>query len=273
MCLRCSPTLPLLKDHLVCFLSLCEDDGDFQNLVWFFFHWSKFRFSVVGFVWIFNSGRDGFIPNAKSKEQSKAVLSWWIHCECWTFIFKHFQMFITLALAAPLPDCTNKCKTDFWCKCSSLYSHSCLHSGLCAARTELLLSASALRKWSLLKLQHWLPMLVSHLSCHHLGSHQGCDSLSVPYCHTFLLVFPPVSFVDDSIYCTNIVRALERLKQYRLSLITTVNVPQTWSTDQRVFICTINTNTGNPHTAVWRSAFPSQRRSLATVGFLPTCSI
>lgn len=121
MCLRCSPTLPLLKDHLVWFLSLCEDDGDFQNLVWFFFHWSKFRFRVVGFVWIFNSGRDGFIPNAKSKEQSKAVLSWWIHCECWTFIFKHFQMFITLALAAPLPVCTNKCKTDFWCK----YSRVC----------------------------------------------------------------------------------------------------------------------------------------------------
>lgn len=74
--------------------------------------------------------------------------------------------------------------------------------------------------------------------------------------------FSPFSFVDESIYCTNIGRALERLKQYRLGLITTVNVPQTWSTDRRVFICTINTNTCNPRPAVWRSAFPSQRRSL-----------
>lgn len=207
--------------------------------------------------------------NAKSKEHSKAVWSW---CKCWTF--KHFQRFITLALSVPLPVCTNKYKTDFWCKCSKVCPATAASIAACVWPGQsccflLQLWGSGV-SWGC-STGH--PHVGLSLSCPHLGSHQGCESLSVPYYPDFLLVFPPVSFVDDSIYCTNIVRALERLKQYRLSLITTVNVPQTWSTDQRVFICTINTNTGNPHTAVWRSAFPSQRRSLATVGFLPTCSI
>lgn len=125
MCLRCAPTLPLLKDHLW-FLSPCEDDGDFQNLVWFFFHWSKFRFIVAGFFWVFNSDRDGFTPNAKSKGHSKAVWSRCRHCKCWTF--KHFQRFITSALAAPLPACT-KYKRDFWCKCSRVSIAGCVWPG------------------------------------------------------------------------------------------------------------------------------------------------
>lgn len=63
---------------------------------------------------------------------------------------------------------------------------------------------------------------------------------------TLSFYLSPPLFFCRWIYCTNIGRTLERLKQYKLGLITTVNVPQTWSTDQCVFICTINTNTRNP---------------------------
>lgn len=161
---------------------------------------------------------------------------------------------------------------DFWCKCSRVYtSHRRLCSGLFVARIELLLSASAFKKCNLLRLQQQVPMLVSCLSRASPACAGKPPRASVPNIVMLWGFFPPpFSFVDESIYCTNIGRALKRLKQYRSGLITTVNVPQTWSTDWHVFICTINTNTRNPRTAVWRSAFLSRRRSLATVGFLPT---
>lgn len=101
-------------------------------------------------------------------------------------------------------------------------------------------------------MQHRVPMLVSHLfgtTCLCLLNHPGCQNFCVQHRLVFVLFFsPPSSFVDESIYYINIGRALERLKQYRSGLITTVNVPQTWSTDRRVFMCMINTNTPSP---VW----------------------
>lgn len=212
-------------------------------------------------------------------EQSKAVLSWCISCGCWAFTFKPFQRFVVApqlaSCCASLPFCTNKLQRAFWCKCSRVCtSHRCFCSGLCVARIELLLFILAFNKWNLLRLQQQAPMLVSHLSCASPACARKPPRASVSNIVMLLgFFFPPFSFVDESIYCTNIGRVLKRLKQYRSGLITTVNVPQTWSTDRHVFICTINTNRRNPRTAVWRSAFLSRRRSLAAVGFLPTRSI
>lgn len=181
----------------------------------------------------------------KSRKQSKAFLWFCLSCKCWAFPkpFLKFLVALQNATCVPLSQAMpTNCSRHFWCKHIRVRtSHSSLCSSLCVAQTELLLSALAFRKWYVLGLQSGSPMLLSHLSpCtspSKLPSLRGraCES-NIIVLHFLFFFFSSSSFVDESIYCTNIGRALERLKQYRSGLITTVNVPRTWSTDQRIFM-------------------------------------
>lgn len=172
MCLRCPPTLPLLKDHLLWFLSPCEDDGDFQNLVWFFFHWSKFRFimeGLSGFL-ILTEMVSHQMPSPRSTARPSGHGANTVHVEHSSI----FQRFIILALAVPLPVCTNKNKTDFWCKCSRACTATaaCVWPGLSSCFLLQLWGHGASAEAAALAAHDGLS-----LSCHHLGSHQGWQPL------------------------------------------------------------------------------------------------
>lgn len=156
MCLRCSPTLPLLKDHLLWFLSPCEDDGDFQNLVWFFFHWSKFRFIVEGLsgFLILTEMVSHQMPSPRSAARLSGHGANTVNVEHSSI----FQRFIILALAAPLPVCTNKNKKIFGANVAESVQPQL---PVCDQDWAAAFCFSFEEVEPLLRLQHWLPMMVS----------------------------------------------------------------------------------------------------------------
>lgn len=190
MCLRCSPTLPLLKDHLLCFFPPVKMMGIFKTWSEFFFHWTSsdsLGCGLSGFF-ILTEMVSHQMPSPRNKARlpghsadtvnvehlllsiSKGPSAWLLLCLSQCAPTSARQIFGANAAESVQPQLPPQQEDRAAAFCFSFEEVGSPEAAALGTRVGL------------------------SLSCHHLGSHQGCDSLAVPDCRAFLLAFPPSFF-------------------------------------------------------------------------------